>query len=325
MALVRPVFMIVGLHFSLRGGQEHRDLVIEQLQRFPVDHGCYDDTSTCKVVTKLLDFNLFTFHYFAAQTQIYNMPKSKRQVSSSNRQSSTTTATVTTRSRGRPSQSRSQPLLVPASYYEYVERGSNNYQGRFAEIDCNKMVCVYAQPGSSRCPVSIIDLYLKKLPANPKALYMQPLTKVPTDPYLPWFQNCPIGINFLKNMMSNISKLCGLDSRYTNHSLRATAATRMFAAGVPEKIIADRTGHKSAKGLRQYEKVSTTQLQAAGLAVSDCKPFMSLENTLVEADMTKQMVKFTKTEESEAPRVEEKADCLRKVLPTFAGNMKNAS
>ena len=41
--------------------------------------------------------------------------------------------------------------------------------------------------------------------------------------------------------------------------LRATAASELFHAGVPERVIQQRTGHL---GLRRYEKVTTTQQQA---------------------------------------------------------------
>ena len=162
-AVVRAAFVITGLYFSLRGGQEHRDLSLDQFRRHP-DDVSYDEQT----------------------------------------------------------------------YYEYTEHGSKNYQGKFGDMD-NKICRAYAQPSSPRCPVRILDLYFSKLPSGAEAFYMQPLQKVPANPTSRWFAQTPIGVNPLKNMMSNISKLAGLSQRYTNHSLRATAATRMFNAGVPEK------------------------------------------------------------------------------------------
>ena len=49
----------------------------------------------------------------------------------------------------------------------------------------------------------------------------------------------------------------------TNHSLRATGASEMFRASVPEKVIQTRTGHMSLKGLRVYEHVTDEQHKAA--------------------------------------------------------------
>lgn len=102
---------------------------------------------------------------------------------------------------------------------------------------------------------------------------MQPLSKVPADPSCPWYHTVPIGINSLKNMMQNVSDLAGLSTRYTNYSLRATAATRMFTAGVPAIIIGECTGHKTSKALQQYERTSVCQMQAAGLSVCTEWPF----------------------------------------------------
>ena len=39
----------------------------------------------------------------------------------------------------------------------------------------------------------------------------------------------------------------------TNYCLRATGASNMFEAGVPQKVIRKRTGHRSLQGLRHYE------------------------------------------------------------------------
>ena len=41
----------------------------------------------------------------------------------------------------------------------------------------------------------------------------------------------------------------------------------MFKADIPEKIIAEKSGHKSLKALRMYEHTSSLQEQATGVAV----------------------------------------------------------
>jgi len=46
-----------------------------------------------------------------------------------------------------------------------------------------------------------------------------------------------------------------MPNSYTNHSLRATAITRMFNGSIPEKVIAEKSGHKS---LRAYKKTKRT-------------------------------------------------------------------
>ena len=48
---------------------------------------------------------------------------------------------------------------------------------------------------------------------------------------------------------------------YTNHSLRATGQT--FNSGIPEKVIAENSGHRCTKALRRYERTSQEQQQAA--------------------------------------------------------------
>ena len=53
-----------------------------------------------------------------------------------------------------------------------------------------------------------------------------------------------MGHNTIKAMLKTMFKEAGLNAdKITNHSLRATATTRMIDAGIPEKVIMDRTGH----------------------------------------------------------------------------------
>ena len=54
----------------------------------------------------------------------------------------------------------------------------------------------------------------------------------------------------------------GLEAR-RNHSLRATAATTLFKANVPKKVIQERTGHRSIDALRLYERSNEDQYGAA--------------------------------------------------------------
>jgi hypothetical protein len=137
------------------------------------------------------------------------------------------------------------------TYYEYIEFVSKNNQHRFRDIHLrNKCVKAYANCGSEKCVVKILDFYKTKIPADTKAFYIRPLQKVPADPNKSWFSNVPVGGNTLNTVMNEISEIVKDDSipKYTNHSLRATAASRLFEKGVPEKIIAERTGHRSMAG-----------------------------------------------------------------------------
>jgi len=106
-------------------------------------------------------------------------------------------------------------------------------------------------------PSSYLDLYLSKLPTNASTFYMQPMTQLQKLPLKPWYKVTPVGVNPLKGMMAKISDLAGLTSVYTNHSLKVTSASRMFAAGVPEKEF---TGHKSIKALCRYKRTTVPQL-----------------------------------------------------------------
>ena len=57
-------------------------------------------------------------------------------------------------------------------------------------------------------------------------------------------------------------KEAGIVGCKTNHSLRATGASELFEAGVPEKIIKEQTGHRSLEALHIYEHATSMQHQA---------------------------------------------------------------
>ena len=76
------------------------------------------------------------------------------------------------------------------NYYEYI---SKNNQHRFKDINSsNKLVMAYAQQGSNRCIVKILDMYLAHLPADAPVLYLRPLDGL-KKPF-----SKQVGINTLK-------------------------------------------------------------------------------------------------------------------------------
>ena len=76
-----------------------------------------------------------------------------------------------------------------------------------------------------------------------------------------WFFMQPVGRNTLASMVKSMCSQISVTGK-TNYSLRATGATRLFEANVPEKLIEERTGHKSTDALRRYEHTSVIQQKA---------------------------------------------------------------
>ena len=156
--------------------------------------------------------------------------------------------------------------------YVYYENGSKNHKGTFSGRSIgNKVVKSVTVPeAGERCHVHLLDLYISKLPPDAHkagAFYFCPLSKTPST--WPWYSAVPIGKNTLCGMVKSMCGKAGLKIR-TNHSLRTTAATALFKANVPEKVIQERTGHRSVDALRQYKHSTERQHSAAStiLAVS---------------------------------------------------------
>ena len=117
----------------------------------------------------------------------------------------------------------------------------------------------------------LIDLYFSKFPQPRETLdffNLKPLAAKPDDPTKPWFQATPIGKNTLGKFVENMCIDAGVEKK-TNHSLRATGASAMFAAGVPEKLIKSVTGHKSSKALEIYERPTVKQLKAVSKVMAN--------------------------------------------------------
>ena len=117
----------------------------------------------------------------------------------------------------------------------------------------------------ARCYFSILEKYISKLPPvayEKDWFYMKSLGgDVISKPGKPWYAAQPCGENKLATMVKSMFAMIGVSGK-TNHSLRATGASEMFEAGVPEKIVQERTRHRSTEALRMYERTTTTQHMA---------------------------------------------------------------
>ncbi|CAC5423224.1 unnamed protein product [Mytilus coruscus] len=98
----------------------------------------------------------------------------------------------------------------------------------------------------------------QKLPLEraKEAFYFQPLACYRDKPV--WFSKQPVGKNKLEVVVKTVMGKAGIDAFYTNHSLRATTATRLFNANIPEQLIREQIGHRS-NALWSYSRSSEPQ------------------------------------------------------------------
>ena len=158
-------------------------------------------------------------------------------------------------------------------HYLYTENSSKNRQGGWAQLRLeNKRVPIYANPkAGERCHVQILDRYISKLPVQAKErdfFYARPLSAVPFGQEKPWFCSMQIGKNYLSSMFKDMCAEASVSGHKTNHSVRATGASELFEAGVPEKIIKERTGHRSLEALHLYERTTKKQHQAVSVVLT---------------------------------------------------------
>ena len=157
--------------------------------------------------------------------------------------------------------------------YVYYENVSKNRNGSFKQLHLKgKVVPVFpCQEARLKCPVHLLDLYISKLPEEAKKndlFYVRPLEKKPIDPGKPWYSAVPLGKHTLQQKVKRMCAEAGVGGHKSNHSLRATGATELYKRGAPEKLIQERTGHRSLEGLRTYERSSEEQHKAVSTILS---------------------------------------------------------
>ena len=152
-------------------------------------------------------------------------------------------------------------------YLLYVEDVSKSNQGGLKHMKVRrKEVKHYANTNNPvRCHVRLYKKYVSLCPPDMKknAFYLQPLRKYEESSKV-WFSKQPMGHNTLQLVVPELFKAAGIDGHYTNHSLRATAATSLYQHGVDEQLIMERTGHRSVEGESNFFLFKNTDLLHEG-------------------------------------------------------------
>ena len=215
-------------------------------------------------------------------------------------------------------------------HYVYVENGSKNNSCANLKVQ-NKVVPVYSNPEcESRCVVSLLDKYILKLPPlafEKDVFYMRPKSTTPSIPDSPWYESIPVGKETLRTMLANMCSRAGIEKK-TNHSLRATGATEMFAANVPEKIIQSRTGHRSVEALRVYERPSIDQQQAVSNVLTSVAPQRSFGKELsnIQSSAIQRSSVIATAEKHTTKSNTLQSTLLTNIqMPALFGNMNNCS
>ena len=196
------------------------------------------------------------------------------------------------------------------SFLEYVEDRSKNRPGGLKGRNIGQKVVQHYQNTSnpSRCFIRLFLLYRRHCPPNPKqnSFYLKPQKK-PKGTI--WYSKEPLGHNTLNQAVASMCKAAGIPGFRTNHTLRATSATRLYAAGTDEQLIMERTGHWSVDGVRSYKRTSALQQQAVSDILSRTRtptsPLIPLaaSTSVPMAMQTQHSVSTTVTEAAPTPTV----------------------
>ena len=141
---------------------------------------------------------------------------------------------------------------------------TKNHQGGLQDKFSSEKAARMYETKSATDRYRALRLYISKL--NPKcdALFQVPKhdwSELHTANNI-WYENRPLGVNTLGNMMREISTKAMLSKVYTNHCVRATAITLWSEAGLSDRHICQISGQRNPNSLQHYNsRPSSSQLR----------------------------------------------------------------
>lgn len=158
--------------------------------------------------------------------------------------------------------------------YVHCEHISKNHPGglNLMKLDHKSVTIIANREVGEKCLVYLLDKYISKLPPKRDDLdcfYYRSFSRIPSDDNAPWYMSSTVGKNISYTMVKTMCAEAEIKGKKTNHSLRVAGVSCLFDAGVPEKIIQQRSGHRSIDGLRVYERITDEQDSAVSKILTD--------------------------------------------------------
>ena len=149
------------------------------------------------------------------------------------------------------------------------DESTKNHQGGVADITTYEKDGRMYETKQAGDGYSAMKLYLEKINPGCQAFLQFSKRNWQASDNV-WYENCPLGVNKLGNMMREISQEAQLSRIYTNHSLRATAITLWSQASISSRQIMAISGHRNEQSLKHYnDRPSENQLQECNNVISE--------------------------------------------------------
>lgn len=142
---------------------------------------------------------------------------------------------------------------------EYIiqQKDEGNKNHTYKDNDATIGGRIYATTDND-CPVKAFKIYLEKLHSECIYLWQKPSTTAEISSKT-WFCKSKIGHNMIATFMPQISNICGLSKKYTNHCIRVTTCSILSNCGYNDSEIQSISGHKSVSSLSLYRRPNETR------------------------------------------------------------------
>ena len=106
-----------------------------------------------------------------------------------------------------------------------------------------------------------------------------------------WYENRPLGVNKLGEMMKTISVAAKLSQLYTNHSVRASTITLLSDENVPDRHVMFISGHSSEQNRAHYSsRLSVSQLENVSDNISSTLENQEPQSTQISTVTTASLI-----------------------------------